>query len=49
MVLLTNSPQERKRRNNAEKNGFHLHVHVIPRYIGDVADPRGGIRRLTLS
>ena len=23
---------------------FHLHVHVIPRYAGDVADPRGGIR-----
>ncbi|ORV46715.1 DUF3427 domain-containing protein [Mycobacterium conspicuum] len=22
----------------------HLHVHVIPRYLGDVADPRGGIR-----
>lgn len=23
---------------------FHLHVHVIPRYTGDVPDPRGGIR-----
>lgn len=23
---------------------FHLHVHVIPRYRGDVADPRGGVR-----
>lgn len=22
----------------------HLHVHVIPRYDGDQADPRGGIR-----
>ncbi len=22
----------------------HLHVHVIPRYRGDVADPRGGVR-----
>ena len=22
----------------------HLHVHVIPRYLGDVGDPRGGIR-----
>ena len=23
---------------------FHLHVHVIPRYEGDVDDPRGGVR-----
>ncbi len=23
---------------------FHLHVHVIPRYHGDVDNPRGGIR-----
>lgn len=23
---------------------MHLHVHVIPRYVGDVDDPRGGIR-----
>ena len=22
----------------------HLHIHVIPRYVGDVPDPRGGIR-----
>ena len=22
----------------------HVHVHLIPRYTGDVADPRGGIR-----
>jgi diadenosine tetraphosphate (Ap4A) HIT family hydrolase len=22
----------------------HVHVHLIPRYIGDVADPHGGIR-----
>ncbi len=23
---------------------MHVHIHVIPRYIGDVPDPRGGIR-----
>jgi superfamily II DNA or RNA helicase/diadenosine tetraphosphate (Ap4A) HIT family hydrolase/HKD family nuclease len=23
---------------------FHLHVHVIPRYAGDMEDPRGGVR-----
>jgi len=23
---------------------WHAHVHVIPRYAGDVPDPRGGIR-----
>src|SRR5207248_9904239 len=22
----------------------HIHVHVIPRYFGDVDDPRGGVR-----
>jgi diadenosine tetraphosphate (Ap4A) HIT family hydrolase len=25
---------------------FHLHVHLIPRYSGDVTDPRGGVRRV---
>jgi len=25
---------------------MHLHVHVIPRYRGDVADPRGGVRHV---
>lgn len=25
---------------------FHLHVHVIPRYDGDVEDPRGGVRNI---
>ncbi|WP_318010978.1 HIT family protein [Clostridium estertheticum] len=24
----------------------HLHVHLIPRYIGDVEDARGGVRNL---
>lgn len=24
----------------------HLHVHVIPRYDGDMADPRGGVRHV---
>ncbi len=23
---------------------FHLHIHLIPRYCGDVENPRGGIR-----
>lgn len=23
---------------------MHLHVHLIPRYVGDVANPRGGVR-----
>lgn len=25
---------------------MHLHVHVIPRYRGDVEDPRGGVRHV---
>ena len=25
---------------------FHLHVHLIPRYDGDVEDPRGGVRHV---
>jgi diadenosine tetraphosphate (Ap4A) HIT family hydrolase len=24
----------------------HLHIHLIPRYNGDVADPRGGVRHV---
>lgn len=24
----------------------HVHLHVIPRYPGDVEDPRGGVRRV---
>jgi diadenosine tetraphosphate (Ap4A) HIT family hydrolase len=23
---------------------MHVHVHLIPRYAGDVPDPKGGIR-----
>ena len=23
---------------------FHVHMHLIPRYIGDVANPKGGVR-----
>lgn len=23
---------------------FHLHIHLIPRYVGDQVDPRGGVR-----
>ena len=29
---------------SAGQTVFHLHVHVIPRYMGDVTDPTGGIR-----
>lgn len=25
---------------------FHLHIHLIPRFVGDVADPRGGVRHV---
>lgn len=27
---------------------FHAHLHLIPRYSGDVADPAGGIRHAVL-
>ena len=29
---------------SAGQTVFHLHVHVIPRYKGDVSDPTGGVR-----
>lgn len=25
---------------------FHFHIHIIPRYKGDVKDPRGGVRKV---
>jgi diadenosine tetraphosphate (Ap4A) HIT family hydrolase len=33
--------------NNAEAAGqsvHHLHIHIIPRYKGDVENPKGGVR-----
>ncbi|RQD81829.1 MAG: hypothetical protein D5R96_06400 [Methanocalculus sp. MSAO_Arc2] len=26
---------------------MHLHVHVIPRYVGDMEEPMGGVRELS--
>lgn len=25
---------------------FHTHIHIIPRYVGDVDNPRGGVRHV---
>ena len=30
----------------AGQSVFHLHIHVIPRYSGDVEQPKGGIRQV---
>ena len=30
----------------AGRTVHHCHLHLIPRYIGDVANPRGGIRHI---
>ena len=37
-------PQVLRADQAAGQTVFHLHVHVIPRYEGDVDDPGGGIR-----
>lgn len=29
---------------SAGQSIYHLHIHVIPRYKGDVEDPKGGVR-----
>ncbi|MCR5380382.1 MAG: HIT family protein [Lentisphaeria bacterium] len=29
---------------SAGQSVFHCHIHLIPRYLGDVANPRGGVR-----
>jgi diadenosine tetraphosphate (Ap4A) HIT family hydrolase len=30
----------------AGQSRMHVHVHLIPRYAGDVSDPAGGVRRV---
>jgi diadenosine tetraphosphate (Ap4A) HIT family hydrolase len=30
----------------AGQSVWHAHIHVIPRYAGDVANPRGGVRHV---
>jgi diadenosine tetraphosphate (Ap4A) HIT family hydrolase len=33
----------------AGQNRMHVHMHLIPRYAGDVPDPSGGVRRVLRS
>lgn len=33
----------------AGQSVFHVHMHLIPRYRGDVANPRGGVRGVILA
>jgi diadenosine tetraphosphate (Ap4A) HIT family hydrolase len=30
----------------AGQSVFHVHMHLIPRYVGDIDNPRGGIRKV---
>ena len=30
----------------AGQSVFHAHIHIIPRYTGDVPNPRGGVRNI---
>ncbi len=30
----------------AGRTVHHVHMHLIPRYVGDVANPRGGVRNI---
>ena len=30
----------------AGRTQHHLHIHIIPRYVGDVENPRGGVRHI---
>lgn len=30
--------------NAAGQTVMHVHIHLIPRYLGDTDDPRGGVR-----
>ena len=30
----------------AGQSVFHLHIHIIPRYLGDVENPKGGVRQV---